>query len=103
MLKKAYQEFINKAHAKGLKIYGGTITPIKNTSYWSETHENIRQSINQWIRMEGNFDGVIDFDKVLAAPNAPSAILENLQSDWLHPNAEGYSVMGKYAAEAIRL
>ena len=23
------------------------------------------------------------------------------QSDWLHPNAEGYAVMGRYAAEFL--
>ena len=102
MLKKSYREFIDKAHAKGLRIYGGTITPFRNSSYWSDVHENVRQEINRWIRMESGFDGVIDFDKAVADPDDPSVMSEHLQSDWLHPNAEGYKVMGKYAAKAVR-
>ncbi len=47
-------------------------------------------------------DGVIDFDKAVADPSQPDAMRESLQSDWLHPNPEGYKVLGDCAAEAVK-
>lgn len=99
---EAYRDFVRLAHSKGIRIYGGTITPIRNTSYWSDVREKVRQNVNEWIRTSGNFDGVIDFEKAVADPQAPDTFRKELQSDWLHPNAEGYKVLGKYAAEAVQ-
>ena len=47
-------------------------------------------------------DGVIDFDKAVADPSQPDAMRESLQSDWLHPNPEGYKVLGDCVAEAVK-
>lgn len=99
---EAYRDFVRLAHSKGIRIYGGTITPIRNTSYWSDVREKVRQNVNEWIRTSGNFDRVIDFEKAVADPQAPDTFRKELQSDWLHPNAEGYKVLGKYAAEAVQ-
>lgn len=99
---QAYKDFIDKAHAKGIKVYGGTITPIKHTDYWSDTHEKVRQTLNQWIRTAGHFDAYIDFEKAVVTPQQPDIIREDLQFDWLHPNAKGYELMGKQAAETVQ-
>lgn len=101
-LKKFYRLFAKKAKEKGMRVYGGTIMPFKNSFAYSETHEKARQEVNQWIRTAPDYDGVIDFDKATADPADPEALMENLQSDWLHPNADGYKVMGECAAKAFK-
>ena len=94
----AYRQFIRKAHERGIKVYGATITPFGGSDYWSPFHEAARQTVNQWIRTSPEWDGVIDFDRLTADPAAPERLRESWQSDWLHPNAEGYKAMGKFAA-----
>lgn len=101
-LKKFYRLFAKKAKEKGMRVYGGTIMPFKNSFAYSETHEKARQEVNQWIRTAPDYDGVIDFDKATADPKDPEALMESLQSDWLHPNADGYKVMGECAAKAFK-
>lgn len=101
-LKKFYRLFAKKAKEKGMRVYGGTIMPFKNSFAYSETHEKARQEVNQWIRTAPDYDGVIDFDKATLDPQNPEALMENLQSDWLHPNADGYKVMGECAAKAFK-
>ena len=98
---EAYELFIGKARAKGLKVVGATITPIGNTMYWSLYHEALRQTINEWIRTSGKFDAVIDFDQVLSDPSKPTWMRADYQYDWLHPNADGYKAMGLKAAEVL--
>lgn len=97
----AYTSFIDKARAQGLKVYGGTITQLGNTDYWSYYHEAARQAVNEWIRTSGKFDGVIDFDKVLADPAEPTRMNILYQYDWLHPNPAGYKAMGEAAAKVL--
>lgn len=99
---QAYKHFIEEAHAKGIKVYGGTITQIKNTGYWSDFQEKARKNINQWIRTAGNFDGLIDFEKAVASPQDADAMRDDLKFDDLHPNAEGYRLLGECAAEAVK-
>ena len=95
----AYKTFIRKAHEHGLKVYGGTITPFGRSFYWSYFHEAARQSVNEWIRQSGEFDGVLDFDEVMRDPEAPTQLRADWQEDWLHPNAAGYKVMGEFAGK----
>ena len=102
MLTKFYRLFAKKAKEKGMRVYGGTIMPFKNSSFYTETHEKARQAVNQWIRTTQDYDGCIDFDKATLDPQNPEALQENLQSDWLHPNADGYKVMGECAAKAFK-
>lgn len=102
MITKFYRFFAKKCHDRGIKIYGGTIMPIKNSSYYSEVHEQVRKNINEWIRTNDKYDGVIDFDKATADPNDQEALRSDLQSDWLHPNAEGYKLMGEFAAKTFK-
>lgn len=99
---KGYMEMIRKAHEKGLIVYGATITPFGKSFYYNEEHERCRVAVNEWIRTSGAFDVVMDFDKVLADPKQPSQLMEEWQSDWLHPNAEGYKVLGQYAGEILK-
>jgi lysophospholipase L1-like esterase len=91
----AFQEMIDKAHARGLRIYGGTITPFGESFYASPEHEAARITVNDWIRSSGAFDAVIDFDAALRDPSDPTRLRAQADSgDHLHPNAEGHRLMG---------
>jgi lysophospholipase L1-like esterase len=92
----AYQQMVEEAHARGLRIYGATILPFGGNGYSSPEHEAARTTVNQWIRTRGVFDAVIDFDTVLRDPGDPTRLRPEADTgDHLHPNALGYRLMGE--------
>jgi lysophospholipase L1-like esterase len=99
----AYRQLISRAHARGVKLIGSTMTPCEGVDvpgYYSEAKEATRQAVNKWIRTSRAFDGVIDFDAVLRDPDHPSRLWPRFASeDHLHPNDGGYQAM----ADAIDL
>ena len=99
----AYRQLIARAHARGIKVIGSTLTPCEGVAipgYYSLAKEATRKAVNQWIRNSRAFDGVIDFNSVLRDPDHPSRLLPRFASeDRLHPNDAGYQAM----AEAIDL
>jgi lysophospholipase L1-like esterase len=102
-----YQQLIARAHARGVRIIGATLTPFEGAledtpmrDYYSAGKERIRQQVNDWIRHSGAFDAVIDFDTILRDPAHPTRLLPAYDSgDHLHPGDVGNRVM----AEAIDL
>ena len=95
-----HTSLVERAHAQGLQIYGGTLTPFEGAFYFRDAGETKRQAFNEWMRTSGVYDAVIDFDAAVRDPEQPSKFQEAYQSgDWLHPSDEGYRVM----AEAIDL
>jgi lysophospholipase L1-like esterase len=104
---QGHKQLIERAHARGLKIHGCTLTPVEGffvpgTPFpvFSPSNEVKRQAVNAWIRMSGAYDGVIDFDRVLRDPNSPARIRIIYDSgDHGHPNDAGYKAM----ADAIDL
>ena len=90
-----HRQVIDRAHARGLKIYGGTLTPFEGFFFYSSEKEAKRQAVNQWIRTSGAYDAVIDFDEVVRDPSLPTRLLPLYDSgDHLHPNNAGYEAMG---------
>jgi lysophospholipase L1-like esterase len=89
----AYSQFVTKARSKGVFIYGATITPFGANSYYSVAHEEARQAVNAWIRAQGNFDAVIDFDATVRDPLNEINLLSSYSSDGLHLNPAGYQKM----------
>jgi lysophospholipase L1-like esterase len=88
------KQMIERAHAHGIKVIGCTLTPYEGAGYYSEKGEEIRQSVNRWIRTSGAFDLVLDFDKATqdsANPRTFKATFNN--GDHLHPNDTGYKAM----------
>src|SRR5262249_26781309 len=94
-----YQELINRAHAAGLKIFGGTLTPAEGNPYpfYKPYDESKRVAINQFIRESGAFDAVVDFAAAVSDPGDPAHWRPGLSGDSLHPSDAGAEVM----AEAI--
>jgi len=90
-----HKQLIERAHARGLKIIGATLTPYEGAAYFSPEGEVKRQALNQWIRTGGAYDGVIDFDMATRDPAAPTKFLPAYDSgDHLHPGDAGYKAMG---------
>jgi lysophospholipase L1-like esterase len=94
----AYNQLIMRAHAHGLRVIGATITPYVGSDYYhpGPRSEADRQAVNHWIRTAGQFDALIDFDKVVADPQHPDRMLPVYDSgDHLHPSPAGYRAMGE--------
>ena len=91
----AYQKMIDDAHAMNLKVYGATITPFYNNSYYTVAHEAVRSEVNTWIKTQGHFDAYVDFDKTIQDPANPIKMLDMYANDYLHPNILGYQLLGE--------
>ncbi len=98
---QAHQMLIQRAHLRGLKIYGATLTPFKGALDESlfPAAEAQRQAVNAWIRTSGEYDAVIDFDLAVRDQNDPAQLDPLRRADFLHPNNDGYAAM----ADAIDL
>ncbi|MCJ2183711.1 SGNH/GDSL hydrolase family protein, partial [Novosphingobium sp. 1949] len=94
----AYAQIVSRAHAHGIKVYGGTVMPFMGMDYYhpDALNEADRQAINAWIRTPGHFDAVIDFDKALRDPAHPDRLDPRYDSgDSIHPGPAGYAAMAQ--------
>jgi lysophospholipase L1-like esterase len=113
-IEAGYRQLVRMAHAAGVKIFVGTLTPFSGSNclygrnYGTATGEAERQDVNHWIRTSNAFDGVVDFDRVTADPSAPEFFNPPYNAtgganctvaDSLHPNDLGSEAM----ADAVPL
>jgi lysophospholipase L1-like esterase len=88
-----YASLISQAHAKGLLIYGATMTPFGTNAYYTPAHESVRQQVNAYIE-SGAFDGYLDFDAAVANGGNPPSLQTQYdtwaETDGLHLNPAGY-------------
>jgi len=98
-----YRQFVERAHEKGIKVFGATLLPFEDTTianFYSPAKETRRQTVNQWIRTSVAFDAVIDFDKAVRDPTRPTRMLPAFDGgDHLHTSDAGMQAM----ADAIPL
>jgi len=95
-----HRQLIERAHSRGLKVHGATLTPFEGANYFTQVGEMKRQAVNRWIRTSRAYDGVIDFDAATRDPGQAGRFLPQYDSgDHLHPNDAGYRAM----ADAIDL
>jgi len=89
------KQFIERAHAKAIKIFGGTLAPFEGGDDFDTLGgETKRQLVNKFIRTRGAFDAVIDFDVAVRDPSHPTRLLPIYDTGGhLHPNDAGYSAM----------
>ncbi len=93
-LEQALARLAALAHARGLRVYGATLTPAA----LPPSRESQRLRLDAWIRASRDFDGVIDFDGALRDPRQPSRMLPRFDSgDHLHPSDAGYAAMAAAA------
>jgi lysophospholipase L1-like esterase len=90
-----------EAHAQGITVIGGTVTPFQGYSAWTSAYETQRLAVNDFVRASGGvFDAYVDFDAAVRDPANPAAMLAAYDSgDHLHPGSAGYQVM----ADAVDL
>lgn len=89
-------QLIDRAHARGVRIAGGTILPTKGLWFHNTEGERMRQRINDWIRTSGRFDAVIDFDRAVRDPKDPQRLRDQFNpGDHVHPNDAGNQAMAQ--------
>jgi lysophospholipase L1-like esterase len=97
------KEIIDRVHARGVKIIGATMIPrgkpegVAGESF-DATQEQYRLEFNAWVRDKADFDGVIDFDAVMAgggtSPKGAQIMKREYSCDFVHPNAAGLRALG---------
>lgn len=106
-LQAGYRDLAERAHARGLRILGATLTPFAGAlpdtpldDYYAPGKDALRQQLNAWLRTDGPFDAVIELDTALRDPADPSRMAAAYDSgDHLHPGDAGNRAM----AEAVDL
>ncbi|MGI3201314.1 SGNH/GDSL hydrolase family protein [Streptomyces sp. GLT-R25] len=89
-LTAAYREIVRRAHARGIRVIGATLTPFGGYGGYTDKRERVRQEVNRLIRGGGLFDAVADFDAVVRDPSRPSRMLAAYDpGDHLHFNDAG--------------
>jgi lysophospholipase L1-like esterase len=95
-----YQQVIALTHARGLQIFGATLTPFGGSFVDTPQRRATWSAVNNWIRTSHLFDGVFDFAAATAMPTDPFTLLPAYDSgDHLHPNDAGCQAM----ADAVNL
>jgi len=93
----ALQQIVTRAHARGIKVYGATLTPYGGAKYQDDSGMKMHAAVNKFIRTSGVFDGVIDFEKMMHDPTDNKVFLAPYDSgDHLHPGDAGYKAMGDF-------
>lgn len=88
------QQLVDRAHAQGIKVMGGTLLPMGGLWLHNPHTEALRQAVNAWIRDSGTFDAVVDFDAVTRDPANPERLHPDYDSgDFIHPNDAGNAAM----------
>jgi lysophospholipase L1-like esterase len=91
-----HRQLITRAHARGLRAIGATLTPFEGLSYYNAGRESVRKRFNDWVRSSGAYDAAADFDLALRDPARPTRLKPAYDSgDHLHPNNAGYQAMAQ--------
>lgn len=100
-LEEGLKYYLDESKRHGLKIYMGTLLPIKGWRTYEEFREVMKNDINEWIR--NNEDAVlIDFDKAVRDDKQPEAFAQGYDSgDHLHPSAKAYERMALEAYNVL--
>jgi lysophospholipase L1-like esterase len=92
----AYRQLIERAHQHAIKLIVGTLLPYKGAMYYSDNGEQVRESLNEWMRASRELDGVVDFDRALRDPTDNKKLTAAYDSgDHLHPSDAGYKAMAQ--------
>ncbi|MFC7303154.1 SGNH/GDSL hydrolase family protein [Streptomyces monticola] len=88
------REIAERARARGLRVVAATIAPCEGEKLCTAAADAERTAVNEWIRTDAGFDGVLDFDAVLRDPAQPARMLAAYDSgDHLHPGDAGLAAL----------
>ncbi|MBB5872574.1 lysophospholipase L1-like esterase [Allocatelliglobosispora scoriae] len=74
----------------GVRALVSTLGPFEGYPSWNTDREASRLAVNEYLRTTDDFDGLIDLDKIIRDPAAPSKVLPAFDSgDHIHPNDAG--------------
>jgi lysophospholipase L1-like esterase len=91
---EALEQLVDRAHAGGIKIMGGTLTPMAGLWLHNPETEALRAAVNRWVRTSGKLDAVADFDAATRDPAQPERLRPDFDSgDHIHPNDAGNAAM----------
>jgi lysophospholipase L1-like esterase len=89
-----YRQIAERARTHGIRVVGATLTPEEGVPTMSERGEQIRQTVNRWIRTGGFFDAVVDFDAAIRDPSRQVRVRPDFDpGDHIHPNDAGNQAM----------
>lgn len=98
----ALEQLVDRAHAHGIKVMGGTLMPMGGLWLHNAETEAMRQAVNEWIRSSSKFDAVADFDAATRDPREPARLKPELDSgDHIHPNDAGNAAMADAIDTAV--
>ena len=99
-----------RTRAQGMRLILGTLppfacalpdTPLEET-YWTAEKDALRRDLNDWLRAADFHDGLVDFDRLLAAPGDDMRLNPVHDSgDHLHPGADGNRAMAGAVADLL--
>ena len=94
--------YVSYAREKGIRIYSGTLLPIRGWRTYADFREKIRNEFNSYLRTSSDFDGCVDFDMAVRDPEDPSGFREGYDSgDHLHPSMSCYVKMANTVSKEI--
>jgi lysophospholipase L1-like esterase len=94
--RKAYRTIAKRAHAKGIRVVGATLTPYRGHLAYTPGREALRQQVNRFIREDAPFDAVVDFDAAVRDPRRPDRIRAAYDpGDHLHFNDAGMKALAR--------
>jgi len=70
---QGYRQLVARLRDHGVKAVAGTLTPFKGSERYDAPSSEARRVFNAFIRDEGAFDGVVDFDAAVRDPADPES------------------------------
>ncbi|MFJ4521179.1 GDSL-type esterase/lipase family protein [Streptomyces sp. NPDC088810] len=99
---EAYRTVVARAHARGIRVVGVTLTPYRGYPAWTAAGEAVRQRVNALIRTGGIFDAVADADAAVRDPADPQRMLPAYDpGDHLHFDDAGMAVVADTVHHAL--
>lgn len=94
--------YVSYARENGIKIYSGTLLPIKGWRTYADFREKIRNEFNEYLRTSSDFNGCVDFDAAVRDPEDLSRFKDGYDSgDHLHPSMACYVKMANTVSKEI--
>ncbi|RUL72188.1 SGNH/GDSL hydrolase family protein [Dyella choica] len=97
------QSMVELARAQHIRVILASITPVARYPWQPSVQpvETIR-ALNDWMQAYAKQNGLIYVDYFAALDDGRRGFTPKLAIDGVHPNPDGYAVMGKLARQAIK-